>query len=391
MMRRAAALLLVALAAWGCDAGTTTVVVDLRLSDGAPPASLRVSVFDRTHALVHAYPVSAPRLPGTILLDRLPAQAGELRIAVDSDAAAGERGGARVTPRAGEQVRVPIALSATTPDGDGDGVPDAIDNCPTVANDFQADGDGDGVGDDCSGPALPDGGAAGDGGDSRCASAGLALCEGFESGMLNQGRWHAATGIGDPGAGSEPTLTVDGTRPYRGRYGLRMRLGPTNQSIFVQAELTERSVIPTGQLFLRAFVWIPAGLVGLDGWLLSAVNPSFNYLSVNLTPSGKLGYSDTLGPSEVREESTTAMPTNRWACLEWQLVDSTADGRADGAIHVWLDGTELAFQSNKGLVMRPWVDGIGFGFQAQTAGPLPALDVFFDELAVDGQRIGCDK
>ena len=35
------------------------------------------------------------------------------------------------------------------PDGDGDGVPDSEDNCPTVANDNQADADNDGIGDAC--------------------------------------------------------------------------------------------------------------------------------------------------------------------------------------------------------------------------------------------------
>jgi hypothetical protein len=34
-------------------------------------------------------------------------------------------------------------------DADGDGVPEAVDNCPGVANASQLDADGDGFGDAC--------------------------------------------------------------------------------------------------------------------------------------------------------------------------------------------------------------------------------------------------
>jgi Tol biopolymer transport system component len=40
------------------------------------------------------------------------------------------------------------------PDSDGDGVPDSVDNCPTVPNPGQEDADGDGVGDACDGCPL---------------------------------------------------------------------------------------------------------------------------------------------------------------------------------------------------------------------------------------------
>jgi hypothetical protein len=46
-------------------------------------------------------------------------------------------------------------LATPTPDRDGDGAPDASDNCPDAPNPSQADGDGDGLGDACDGPAAP--------------------------------------------------------------------------------------------------------------------------------------------------------------------------------------------------------------------------------------------
>ena len=54
----------------------------------------------------------------------------------------------------------------TGPDGDADGVPDASDNCPSIANANQTDGDGDGVGDVCdncvnvANPRVPGGASA---------------------------------------------------------------------------------------------------------------------------------------------------------------------------------------------------------------------------------------
>ncbi len=46
-------------------------------------------------------------------------------------------------------------VAAPPVDTDGDGVPDATDNCPTVANPDQADSNGNGIGDACDAPACP--------------------------------------------------------------------------------------------------------------------------------------------------------------------------------------------------------------------------------------------
>jgi len=49
-----------------------------------------------------------------------------------------------------------LATDVAVTDTDGDGVADAVDNCPAVANPDQADSDGNGIGDACDAPAGGD-------------------------------------------------------------------------------------------------------------------------------------------------------------------------------------------------------------------------------------------
>jgi hypothetical protein len=69
------------------------------------------------------------------------------------------------------------------PDGDGDGTPNATDNCRDDSNADQADADGDGVGDACD--LCPDTPSAAMVLDNGCAPQQLCPCEGPSDG----GEW----------------------------------------------------------------------------------------------------------------------------------------------------------------------------------------------------------
>jgi hypothetical protein len=54
----------------------------------------------------------------------------------------------------GNQVPAFLDAAETVAESDGDGVPDAVDNCPAIANPGQADADGDAIGDACDPRAV---------------------------------------------------------------------------------------------------------------------------------------------------------------------------------------------------------------------------------------------
>ncbi len=84
-------------------------------------------------------------------------------------------------------------VTGPAPDGDGDGVPDASDNCPAIANTDQADTDGDGRGDACdncpttanSSQADADGDGRGDACDNCSATANADQADGDGDGPGN--------------------------------------------------------------------------------------------------------------------------------------------------------------------------------------------------------------
>ncbi len=142
-MARCSLLLAAVVALIGCSDGTpTSILLQIRAVQGVDPDELRLSVFALSGAAIEQrrVPAEGPaHLPGELVL--YPAgPASALRIQVR-----GLRGGqvvgegvTKVQVIQDQQVRAEVLLqSGLLPDVDGDGVPDAIDNCLNQPNPSQ--------------------------------------------------------------------------------------------------------------------------------------------------------------------------------------------------------------------------------------------------------------
>src|SRR2546428_557818 len=69
-----------------------------------------------------------------------------------------------VTDARGQSASDSVTITVQQADSDGDGVPDASDNCPSTYNANQADADGDGIGDVCDSSPNGNGGGGGQSG-----------------------------------------------------------------------------------------------------------------------------------------------------------------------------------------------------------------------------------
>jgi hypothetical protein len=146
-----------------------TVVAD----DGTPtPDHVRVAVFDDRGiafaATTFAVASGASRRLGTVVIFPQHKDAQALRIFAQGtrDTMVVSQGTTVGRLIAGQQSPIQVTLSAAAaPDRDGDGVPDAIDNCPAVPNPQQQDARHDGTGDACRSDAGGPDAADGDVGD----------------------------------------------------------------------------------------------------------------------------------------------------------------------------------------------------------------------------------
>jgi len=378
-----------------CDPVPTTVLVDLSLRAGDPaPVALEVRVYDSRGARSTAHKFPQPMLPGTVVVSALP-ERGELLRVVARGLDAGGRittlAGRQVGSLAGQQVRVGLELAATTADADGDGVPDAIDDCPQSADPDQPDADGDGMGDACEGGGadqsvdLPDMPVADLGSNpTRCPDPTLVICEPFENPNISGALWLQNI---DNGA-----LEVDQSRSYRGRSSLKVTVG-TGSSSSAGAHIETPLTVAQTSVYTRVFLYLPSGQANLSLQLQRVEQnvPPYGGVALEMLPGRQLtAYTYSNGP-QVNTTSTVIFARDAWQCLEWHVsaLASQADGGMGGVLTLWLNGQQIA--SRAGITINPPMEAMVFGIETGSSPTVPSFSIWYDELAVDDQPIGCTK
>lgn len=144
-LRWAMLLLILAGGLVSCKQVPTSILLRVEAEAALPsPDELRLAIFDEAGVAVPERRLPAcedpscppPSLPNEVVLYP-PVESGRLRLlvrAMQGGVVSGE-GTNQVEIRVGEQVQVTVVVKqGRLPDGDGDGVPDDIDNCPAWPN-----------------------------------------------------------------------------------------------------------------------------------------------------------------------------------------------------------------------------------------------------------------
>lgn len=224
-------------------------------------------------------------------------------------------------------------------------------------------------------------------GASRCESAGVALCDGFESGTIDLAIWSVLAPPGNQ-------VKIDDVRAARGKLSLHVSASNEAQT---RAHIAQKQTFPAANnsFYGRAFVYLET--IPINNFNLFAAKGSdgdFN-LGGQVKPLG-----DPNGTSMIRFSthplhtsslSATPVPSGSWDCWEWYF-----DGDGESELRAWLnevalDDMTVIGGTSKGEWVAPEFDSLSFGLHHPHPEPAPSYEVWIDEIAVDAERIGCSR
>ncbi len=233
-------------------------------------------------------------------------------------------------------------------------------------------------------------------GSSRCAQAGVQLCEDFESGVLDKMTWTVE--------GTPPV--IDGLQHARGTRALHITQ-PGNGLSYIKEAKTFPEMNDTywGRIFVF-FKSLPAAPLTYAHWTFIAA--SGTGVTGEIRVSGQLqnggnffgvgtdnrvddaGTGDWTSSDRDPPNAPMPVPLNQWLCIEWLHKGDTNETRFywDGVEHPSLSTSAAMHGGNVNPFLLPQFTNVWIGWQEyQTT--TESFELWIDEIAIDSARIGC--
>lgn len=251
-------------------------------------------------------------------------------------------------------------------------------------------GTSDGTGSTAEASSASSGGANG----SQCEGSGLALCESFEGAA--DGGFPAGWGARGDEWG-EGVIGVASDDARLGAKALKVDGGDNGQHFMdYKGDLGELATRHFGRVFMKVAVpapWPAGGVLHAD--FIEGLGPGPGGSTHNVrwgvveNTDMAMQWIYNVQPSNGDPEFGEGTGydyawTGEWQCIEWFYDQPSQKGT------LWIDGTELPIVPGTNHAAEiPVFTSLGVGMaNYQSAGA--GFTVWFDELAYDGERIGCE-
>jgi hypothetical protein len=220
---------------------------------------------------------------------------------------------------------------------------------------------------------------------TKCA--GL-FCEDFETGVLDPAIWDVQVNGNQPA----PAVVTQTSMVAHGRYAVRFHANPN----VVSYDFIITKAAPVGlkgHHFGRAYFMVtPMPPANHTEYIYAGTTgfPRYRFLEVaSAAPlAWQLTYVNLIPPNTGEDyHSGGKVPIGRWFCLEWEFNDAP-----DRAV-VYVDGVQDFGQNTftfGGATTGLVGDFAAFGFGYYAWHPATyAFDVFYDDIVLDANRVGC--
>jgi hypothetical protein len=229
-------------------------------------------------------------------------------------------------------------------------------------------------------------GGSGGGGNPCAARSGLRFCDDFEAKSVG------AFATAAPWVLQGGAITIDGTTPaHSGSKSVKVHATDNDfDTLFVLHDSTILPA-PNGRFFLRAYLRLSRAMAGghnsyiiADPFAMQGTGNNVRIGEMNsmlmYTIMGD-GHGALSNQNYYNDNKPgVAFTPLTWVCLEVLIDHSRPE------IDVWVDGTEVPDLHHTDWPLDTY-DSVRFGFEKYAG---PAIDIWYDDIAIGTERIGCN-